>query len=73
MKARKPKTLAGWIMLETVNPQPNTKPHTKLAKIGMAQPPKTWRDRATTTIAATVNTLVAAIERGDNRAMPHMP
>jgi hypothetical protein len=27
---------------------------------------------ASMTIAATMNTPVAAIERGDNRAMPHM-
>ena len=39
--SRKPKTFVGWIMLDTVNPQPNTKPQTKLARIGMAQPPKT--------------------------------
>jgi hypothetical protein len=39
----------------------------------MAHPPNTWCVIATVMTAVTMKTTVAAIERGDSRAIPQMP
>jgi hypothetical protein len=41
--------------------------------IHMAQPPNTWWVTATVMTAVTMKTMVAAIDRGDSRAIPQMP
>ena len=71
--SRKPSTLAVSVMPEMTSPAPKMKPQNNANRIGMVQPHSAWRVIATTSIATAMNVTVAAIERGERRAIPQMP
>jgi len=73
-KSRKARTFEGDTICEITSPRPKMKPQARLAECRHGfQPPNTCRVSATTVTAVVMNIVVAAIERGDSRAMPQMP
>lgn len=71
--SRKPNTFAGCVMPEITRPAPKISPHRRLARIFIGQAPRAWRMTATTMAAIAIKTMVATIERVENRAIPQTP